>query len=573
MSEGMFGKGFWIAMAVSFAIIIAWDHFFLKDIREAEQLNNSKSVVSSSSTDSSVNINNTANGNLLLREQALNTTQRVSFNNGSINGSISLKGARIDDVSLTHYKESVDKNSKNVQLFDLKDTQNAYFFETGWLTSQNIVLPNQDTLWSTNKKTLSVDSPVIFSWTNPQGILFTKEISIDDSYVITVEDKIINKTAQAIDITPYAFILRYNDPKVEDLFISHEGFVGYLGKSLERIDYNDTLAKNYEFNSKGGFAGFTDKYWLASLLLDPEQQANVRFLSFKDTSGVNNYQADYKGSNLKVEPSRTIANKSHIFVGPKEYKVLDHYNDTYKLNKFEDTIDFGWFFFFTKPMIQFLLWLYSLLGYFGSAIILFTIIIRAIILPIAYKSYISMAKLRVLQPKMKELKELYGSDMKKYNSELMGLYKKEQVNPLSGCLPLLLQIPIFFSIYKVIFISIEMRQAPFWGWIHDMSAMDPTNLFTLFGMIPWEAPSFLHIGIWPILMGITMFIQQKLSMTQQMDSMQQRVMNIMPVVLIVVLAAFPAGLVIYWTWSNIISIGQQFIINAKVNKLIPNYKK
>ncbi|MDR2008276.1 MAG: membrane protein insertase YidC [Alphaproteobacteria bacterium] len=560
----LFNKNFVIAAVIAFLIIVFWDNLFLKDIREQEAASSAATTataVSSGASKQSI-VANTA------------TTQpqnlpRISISNSSVVGSLSMQAGRIDDISLLHFQETVDKNSPNIHLFNKKGTQNAYFFESGWLSENNITLPTADTIWSLeagSSNKLTPETPVSLVWKNPQGITFRKHISIDDLYMITVKDEIVNNTKNELTINPFALIVRHGDPQTRDLFISHEGFVGHVGGSLERVKYKDTLSETFKFDTQGGWIGFTDQYWLSALVLDNSKNYTTRFLSYKDSQNINNFQLDSLGKDTKLLGGESFSKITRVFVGPKEYNILSKYDDMYNIGKFTDAIDFGWFFFITKPMMMFLLFLYGFIGNFGYTILVFTIIIRAIILPIAYKSYVSMAKMKELQPKMKELKTLHKGDMQKYNKEVANLYKKEKVNPLSGCLPLFLQIPIFFSIYKVIFISIEMRHAPFIGWIRDMSAMDPSNIFTLFGLIPINMPDFLHIGILPILMGVTMFFQQKLSMSQTLEPMQQRIMNLMPVVLVIVLASFPAGLVIYWIWSNIISIIQQLIINKTVHK-------
>ena len=563
MQDNVFNGKFWIAMVVAIVILVSWDYLFLKDQREAETLKNQEALKSQQKQlPNNLNINNILN-NTPKREDVFIKSSRIMINNSVINGSLSLVDGVIDDISLKKYKNSIELNSENIRIFDLQNTKNAYFFKSGWFnqSKQEEIILNG--LWSGNSLELTPTNPIILT-SSKNGLIFKKTISIDDLYLITIVDEIFNKNNVSIALIPYAYILRHNDPNVEDLFISHEGFVGDVGGSLERIDYSEVLGKSYDYKTLGGFIGFTDKYWLSSILLSKGEE-KASFSSFKDTLEINNYKVSSTANSVDINPNDSYKITTQLFVGPKEYNVIAYYNQSLKLGKFDDTIDFGWFFFFTKPMIKFLLWIHSIVGNFGLAILIFTIIIRLAILPIAYKSYVSMAKMKDLQPKMKSLKETYKSDMPRYNKELMELYKKEKVNPLSGCLPILLQIPIFFSIYKVIFVSIEMRHAPFWGWIKDLSAMDNTNIFTLFGLIPWDAPDLLHIGVWPILMGLSMYIQQKLNTAQTLDKMQQRIMNMMPVFLTIVLAKFPVGLVIYWTWSNVLSIVQQYFINKKVH--------
>ncbi len=568
--SSMFSGKFWLAMVMAILLLILWDYFFLKDQREAENIKNQEIIKAENKQLKNINIEKKIN-DLPKREDILLKTPRIVINNDVVNGSLSLFDGVIDDISLKKYKNSLEYKSQNVRIFDLQNTQNAYFFKSGWFSESEQKEIFLDGLWKANALKLTPNNSITLT-SNKNGLIFKKIISIDNSYLITIVDEVINKSNKAISLVPYNYILRHNDPQVEDLFISHEGFVGDVAGTLERIDYKDVLTKSYEYKTSGGFIGFTDKYWLSAIVLSSNEE-NVSFSSYKDSLGLNNYKVSSNGSVVRINPNDLYSITTKIFVGPKEYNVIKNYNTALNLSKFDDTIDFGWFFFFTKPMIKFLLWIHSLIGNFGLAILVFTIIIRLAILPIAYKSYVSMAKMKDLQPKMKSLKELYKSDMQRYNKELMDLYKKEQVNPLSGCLPILLQIPIFFSIYKVIFVSIEMRHAPFWGWIHDLSAMDNTNLFTLFGLLPWNTPDLLHIGVWPILMGLTMYIQQKLSTAQTLDKMQQRIMNMMPVFLTVVLAKFPVGLVIYWTWSNVLSIIQQYFINKKVHSDLLKRKK
>lgn len=572
----LFNKNFWIACIAAIVIIILWDTLFLKDARE-KKLAQKEQQLQTQQNDSisQLKTNNYSlqENNSVAENNIKASSKRIKIKNALIEGSLSLNAGRIDDISLLKYKETLAKDSPDVRIFDYKNNPKAYYFESGWVANSNVATPTSYTNWVNTGKNekLTPSTPVVLSYAK-NGLVYTKTISMDDQYVITIEDEVKNNSKNDIEIAPYSLILRHSDPNVQDLFISHEGFVGYLGKTLERVDYKDTLTKQYNYDTKGGYLGFTDKYWLAALLIDKNEQVDARFLSFQDAQRVNNYQADIKGLTVKLGTGEKAKTVSRVFVGPKEYKVIKGYNKEYSLGHFEDTIDFGWFFFFTKPMISFLLWIYHSTGNFGLAILIFTIVVRIVILPIAYKSYVSMAKMKELQPKMKSLKDLYASDQPKYHKELMALYKKEKVNPLSGCLPILLQIPIFFSIYKVIFVSIELRHAPFWGWISDMSAKDPTSVLNLFGLIPVTLPDILHIGAWPILMGISMFFQQKLATSQPLDGMQQKIMNFMPVVLVFALANFPAGLVIYWTWSNILSIIQQYIINKRVHYILQKRK-
>jgi YidC/Oxa1 family membrane protein insertase len=563
MFEGFFSKNFWIATILAISIVFAWDYFILKDYRtqEAEAKKQQEQILQSN-----LQLQNQKQ-ELQNKDNIQKNRIEIKIDNGKVLGSINLVGAKLDDIKLVNYKETLEQDSDYIKVFNYKNSADAYFFDSGFIVTDSVIeLPNNNTIWKANRDSLTQQNPIELTFINKQGVVFKKTISIDSNYVFTIVDTVENKSNIDIQVSPYALILRHNDPQVEDLFISHEGFIGYVNNLLERVKYKDTLTKTHSYTTTGGYIGFSDKYFLSALLLNKNNTVLARFVSFKDNFLVNNYQVDYKGQAVALKSNQIYSNTSSVFVGPKEYNLLDKYNDEYKLGKFEDTIDFGWFFFFTKPMISFLLWIYHAIGNFGISILIFTIIIRAIILPIAYKSYVSMARMKELQPQLKELKEKHKGDLQKYNKELMAVYKKEKVNPFSGCLPLILQIPIFFSIYKVIFISIEMRHAPFFGWINDMASKDPTNLFNLFGLLPFNTPEFMQIGVWPILMGVTMYFQQKLTATQSLDKIQKRVMDLMPIFLTFILANFPVGLVIYWTWSNVISIVQQWTINKIISK-------
>ncbi len=561
--EGIFNKNFWLATLFAVVVMLLWDHFFLSKEREKRQLELAKNQISASINET----NNSIKPVSTIKSEDNIKVSNIIIKNDYVFGSLSLQNGRIDNIYLTKYHTDLDVNSPNVHLFVQKGTNDAYYFESGWL-GNNI---NNSYIWKSTSKELTPQQPVVLTRVI-QGLEFTKTIYLDSKYMIKVVDKVVNTTSKKVDLSPYALITRHGDPDVQEMFINHEGFVGKLNSTLERVKYSDSLSKGYSYTTTGGYLGFTDKYFLSAIILDNNQNYKTRFLSFKDDFRVNNYQLDSQGATKTLAPGDVYESTVSVFVGPKEYNIIKNYEDTYKISNFDDTIDFGWFFFFTKPMIKFLLWIYHTIGSFGIAMLIFTVIIRAVIFPIAFKSYISMAKMRELAPKLKDLKKRYAKDMQSYNKQVMELYKKENVSPISGCLPLLLQIPIFFSIYKVIFISIELRHAPFFGWVHDLSAVDPTNLFNLFGLLPFNTPSFLEIGLWPILMGLSMYFQQKLSGNQALDPVQAKIMNFMPIVLTFVLAKFPVGLVIYWTWNNIISIIQQLVINKMVHKEFLNKK-
>ncbi|MGV3278793.1 membrane protein insertase YidC [Rickettsiales bacterium LUAb2] len=573
-------------VVISILVFVAWDAFFLKPLRdEAQKEQQSKQVISNTTNNNSSTSSSSSSSMLSFLtggasrvengldqrqldsdKTALQSNKRILINNNNIKGSINLVGATVDSAILINYKQTTDKNSEDIALLHPKGTPNAYFYESGFVsTDSSIDLPNSKTLWKANNTHLSESSPVTLTYTNKQGIVFKKFISIDKNYMIKVEDSIVNNTNKNIVIYPWALISRHGEPHVQDIFISHEGIVGYLNNVMEEVKYGDVRkASELNYNSKGGFIGFADKYFMVSLI--PENNnINVKLRYFTDNTNTANYQIDYIGNQVNINSKAAYSNATNLFVGPKEYNLLSDYSVKYNIPKFDDAIDFGWFYFITKPFLSILLLFYHFFNNFGYAMLAFTVIIRLCIFPITYTSYLSMAKMRKIQPQMQLLKEKHAGDMQKYNQALMALYKKEKVNPLAGCLPLLIQIPILFSIYKVIYICIEMRHAPFL-WIKDLSDVDPTSLFNLFGLLPYDVPNFLNIGFWAIFMGVTMFFQQKLSNTTFVNEMQKRIMNWFPVIITIVLAHFPVGLIIYWGWSNVISIIQQLFINRIVKK-------
>lgn len=575
----MFDKKFWIVTVLAIIIIFGWDYLFLRETRQQKALENQQKIEQQAKLNQQqANLNNaqvsavnkTSTINPAVATQPATKRFEVKINTNTIKGTIDLQGGVIDHVELKNYKVDLSKDSKNVVVFDNRNKPKAYYFMSGWIGEAT--LPDSNTLWQANKQTLTANDSVVLTWNNNQGLIFKKTIALDNNYLFTVTDEVVSSNGSVM-LSPYALILRHNKPNVEDLFISHEGFLGYVNNTLERVDYKDvTDTSTHNFSSTdSGFVGFTDKYWLTSIIVNQKGNYNKRFISFNDATETVNYQVDIKGQSSQVVAGNKASFKVNVFVGPKEYNLLKSYDKKLGITNLEDAIDFGWFFFFTKPMISFLLFIYHTVGSFGIAILLFTVLIRLAIFPIGYKSYVSLAKMKELQPKMKQLKELHAGNTAQYNKELMALYKKEKVNPLSGCIPVLLQIPIFFSIYKTIFVSIELRHTPFYGWIQDLSAKDPTSIFNLFGLLPFNPPSFLIIGAWPILMGVTMFVQQRFASTRPADPIQQKVMDYMPLMLVFVMANFPAGLVIYWTWSNIISIIQQFVISKLVAKKLKKY--
>ena len=510
------------------------------------------------------------------REEIINKTKRVNFRNSSVEGSINLKGAIIDDLILSKYKTSLEVDSNNIQLLLPDRTANPYYIETGWkeLEDTSIDLPNLETEWESNSLNLTPTNPVSLSWTNNQKITFKVNYSIDDEYMFSITQEIINNSDKSIKVFPYRLIKRVNTPDTINFFILHEGLISLINDELLEKDYDDlaedctsSLQTKKSFcdnKSEGGWLGFTDKYWMSALIPEPGQSINVNYRH--GNNGRDNYRAGYVGQIYDVNPNNSISYGGKLFVGAKKLNVLSQYDEKLSIPRFTDAIDWGWFSFLTKPVSYAINWFYGYAGNFGLAIIAFTILMRLILFPLAQASFKSMAKMKKLQPEMQRLKETYPNDRQKMQQELMALYKREGANPVAGCLPILVQIPIFFSLYKVLFVTIEMYHAPFYGWIHDLSAPDPLGLMTLFGIIQWNVPpilSIIDIGILPIFMGFTMWLQQKLNPAPA-DPTQAKIFALLPFVFTFVLAGFAAGLVLYWSVNNILSIAQQWFIQRKI---------
>jgi YidC/Oxa1 family membrane protein insertase len=519
------------------------------------------------------------------RETALKSSPRVAISTPSLTGSISLRGGRIDDLVLVKYREQVSPTSPNVTLFSPADAPHAYFAEHGWVAAggNTAKLPGRDTVWTAESSgALSPTNPARLSWDNGEGMIFRRTISVDNDYMFTVRDEVENKSQTAQSLFPYARIFRVGIPKLEGFFILHEGLIGVIGENgLQEIKYADILKeggnKTIE-KATGGWLGITDKYWAAAVIPGQGTEYRASFLGIPASPGQREaFQTDYLSAVVTVAPGATASTEGHIFAGAKQVNLIDGYAEALKIRKFDLLVDWGWFYFITKPLFHLIHWLagwFASLGLsanFGLAILATTVLVKAVFFPLANKSYESMAKMKNLQPEMEKLRERYKDDRAKQQQELMGLYKKEKINPLAGCLPILLQIPVFFALYKVLFVTIDMRHAPFYGWIKDLSAPDPTSLFNLFGLLPFAVPDFLHVGVWPIIMGITMWVQMQLN-PQQPDPIQQKIFNWMPVLFTFLLASFPAGLVIYWAWNNVLSLLQQYAIMRKNNTEVHLWK-
>jgi len=520
------------------------------------------------------------------REAALKASPRVAIDTGSIQGSIDLKGGRIDDVALVKFRDTVDPKSPPIVLLSPSGSPEPFYAEFGWTNAAgaNAKLPNTDTVWTqSGAGALAVGHPVTLTYDNGAGLEFRRTIAVDDKYLFTIKDEVVNKSANPVTLFPYALISRHGTPKTLGYYILHEGLIGWLGgeqeytyKKMEDLKPNAAGQKSLEFDATDGWLGITDKYWAAALLPDADAHLKAHF-STSMLGSVPTYQTDYLLDGRTIAPGATGSTNARLFAGAKEVSVVGlnfpigsvgGYNEALHLNHFDLLIDWGWFYFITKPMFLALDFFYRLVGNFGLAILIVTVLIKTLFFPLANKSYASMAKMKAVQPQMQALRERFPDDKAKQQQELMALYKKEKINPVAGCLPVVIQIPVFFSLYKVLFITIEMRHAPFFGWIHDLSAPDPTNIFNLFGLIPFDPTtlpmfgSFLHVGAWGVIMGITMWLQMKLNPTPP-DPTQAMIFNWMPLIFTFMLASFPAGLVIYWAWNNSLSVAQQSIIMRK----------
>lgn len=483
---------------------------------------------------------------------------RIKINSLKLKGSINLTGMRIDDLQLVEYKNDLDENSPDVTvLFPPNDT-NGFFLQTGWVGETNdISLPDKNTQWVSDEDEISSNKSVRLTWDNGKKILFEQNIHLDDNYVFSITQRVVNNSSREIKIFPYGLISRKGTPETLGFFILHEGPVGVLNGQLKEIDY-DELKENEKFNeaAKGGWMGFTDKYWLTSFMLPHNRSAEVRAFHTVDEIKEDIYQIDYLLSQKSIKPGQEVETITRFFVGPKSIELLDSYSEEFSIPKFDLAIDFGWFYFLTKPLFYLMKFLYGIIGNYGVVILAITAIIRILLFPLANKQFASMNHMKEVQPEIVKLRERFADDKARLNQEMMKLYKEKKINPAAGCLPIFIQIPIFFALYKVLFVAIEMRQAPFFGWITDLSVPDPTSMFNLFGLLPFTPPDFLSIGVWPLLMGLSMYIQQKLSPTPP-DPIQAKVFMFLPIFFTILLANFPSGLVIYWFFNNVLSIAQQ----------------
>lgn len=496
------------------------------------------------------------------RESALaDGGERITITTPEFSGSVALRGARFDDLMLLNYREKLPADSPAINLLSPDGGPRPYYANFGWIGADPAALPQQDTVWSVAEgREITNRGGVTLRWDNGAGLLFQKALSVDDGFLFAIDQSVSNTTDTALKLYPYGLLSRTGTPPSSNNWIVHEGPYGVFDQTLTEWSYSGLADEGaVELSSTGGWLGITDKYWMAALVPRPDDTIAARMLHTPGLPGQESYQLDYRGSAVVIQPGETVTVRSHLFAGAKRQGWLADYMANPGVDNFELAIDYGWFYFLTKPMLSALIFFGELTGNYGVAIILLTLVIRILLFPFAHISYKALTRMKKMAPEMQRLKEKYGDDRAGMQKEMMEIYRREKINPFAGCLPILMQIPVFFALYKVLFVSIEVRHAPFFGWIEDLSAPDPTSLFNLFGLLPYDVPTFLVLGVWPILMGITMFLQQKMNPPPP-DPMQARIFMLLPFVFTFMLASFPAGLVIYWTTNNLLSIAQQYAI-------------
>ena len=555
----MDNKNVFIALALSMSVLLFWAAFFETPKKPVNQQLAQQDEKKSELNSITPSISQPQNSKKISREESILNSKRIKIENNSIIGSLNLKGALIDDISFKKHKQKVE-NNKNTIFLNPSDTENGFYIETGWTSiGDKIKVPTKESEWIVEgNNILTENSPIILKWNNKEGIVFEKKIELDDKYLFKISQQVKNNSNSPIELFPYAQMTRNKIPDdIQNFYIQHEGFIGVFDDELKEDDYDDVEEKKIVRNSSEGWLGITDKYWMTAFV--PESGKSFKSSFLYD----NGFKANYIiNKPVNIGRSSTGFNQLRLFIAAKEVETIDGYAANQNINKFDLVIDWGWFYFFTKPLFFVIDYLFKISGNFGTAIVLLTIAIRLIFFPLANFSFRSMAKMKAVQPEMMRLKELHKDDKVKLQQEMMALYRKEKINPASGCLPVLIQIPFFFAIYKMLFISLEMRHQPFFGWIKDLSAQDPTSLFNLFGLIPWDPPGFMIIGIWPILMGASMWVQQKLNPAPA-DPIQAKIFAFFPLFLTIILASFPSGLVVYWTINNILTIAQQYVIVKK----------
>jgi len=582
-------KNLFLAIGLSLVVLLGWNYFYgapkMDAARQVAQTASQQSTQSSlpqATTGAAptanpgnpgfANVPGEAAPVIRTREQALALSPRVTIDTPALTGSIALRGGRIDDVSLKNYRETIDPKSPLIVLLSPLGSENPYYAETGYVSAPgaNLALPNANTIWTATTQKLTPATPVVLSWDNGQGLVFRRTISIDDRYMFAIKETVDNKGEQAASVFPYALISRHGKPKTDGYAVLHEGLLGIVGDSriieltYDGVEKETKATKLVEGTS--GWLGFTDKYWATAIVPAQDEPFKARF-SANGPQGTNRiYQTDLLENIHTIAPGASAdVTTTRLFAGAKEILTIDGYQVQYGIKNFDLMIDWGWFYFITKPLFKLIDLIYKWVGNFGVAILIVTVLVKTVFYPLANRSYLSMAKMKAAQPEMTAIRERFPNDKQKQQQELMELYRREQINPIAGCLPVIVQIPVFFALYKVIFITLEMRHAPFFGWIHDLSAPDPTNLFNLFGLLPFDPThlpmvgQFLAIGIWPLIMGVSMFVQMKMN-PEPTDPVQKQMFAWMPVLFTFMLGTFPAGLVIYWTWNNTLSVTQQYFI-------------
>ena len=589
-----------LAIVLSVVVLFGWQFFIAGPQLERAQRNAEIAAAqaerdaalatpTTTTTDGTVPASTDAAGNRTFadRATAVAATARVAIETAGLKGSISLTGARLDDLRLKKYTETVDPTSPIITLLSPPGAPAGYYVEQGWAPANGstIATPDRNSVWTVDNDgatpteatpiTLTEATPVTLSWDNGAGLVFHRTLAVDSNYLFTITQSVENHTTGDVALFPYAKVVREGTPTVQNFFVQHEGPLGVLGSNnLISKKYTDLQNdKQVDATSTGGWLGITDKYWATAVIADPAVPINARF-SYTKPADKDVYQTSFVETTPEiVAPGATAQSTSFVFAGAKEEAVIASYEQTHKFDRLELLIDWGWLHFITKPMFYLLRFLDGLIGNFGLSILAVTVIVKALFFPLANRSYASM---RRVQPEMKSIQERFKEDRAAQQQAMMELYKKEKINPLSGCWPILIQIPVFFSLYTVLFISLEMRHAPFFGWVQDLAAPDPTNIFTLFGLIPWDPTvlpvlgGLLHLGVWPLIMGITMWVQMKLNPPPP-DPTQAMIFSLMPIIFTFMLGTFPAGLVIYWAWNNTLSVTQQYFImkrhGAEVNLL------
>ncbi len=570
------------AVVLSLLVVVGWQYFVITPqveqaaqqaeiaARQSAQEDAADLATPQASGEVASQVAATTPDSFASRAEAINSTERVRIETPSLTGSINLVGGRIDDLSLKKYRETVEEDSPIITLLSPANAPGGFFVEQGWVAAAggNAKVPNGETLWNVGEnRTLSPGNPVILTYDNGEGLIFTRTIEVDDKYLFSIKQSVTNNSNGDIALFPYARVARHETPDVAGFFILHEGPIGVLGENnLVEKTYKDMQdERQADYEATGGWLGFTDKYWAAAIIPDPEAQINARF-SWNKPAQNDIYQTSFVVRTPTVVAAGASADSnSYVFAGAKVEADIYQYEQELGIDRLELLIDWGWFNFITRPMFIVIRWLSELTGNFGIAILLVTVLVKALFFPLANKSYASMAAMRKVQPEIKALQEKFGDDRAAMQKAQMELFQREKINPVAGCWPMLIQIPVFFSLYKVLFVTIEMRHAPFFGWIQDLAARDPTNIFNLLGLLPYDPTAipfiggFLAIGIWPLIMGITMWVQMQLN-PPPTEPTQAMIFGLMPIIFTFMLGTFPAGLVIYWAWNNFLGIIQQYYI-------------